>query len=58
MEQHATLTIAEQLQAGIMELRKRAKYERLDEQLQQLASAFHVIIRDMYFKLARALFRF
>lgn len=50
--------MAEQLQSGSMKLRRRAKYERLDEQLQELASSFHIITRDLYFKRARALFHF
>ncbi|CAF4773337.1 unnamed protein product, partial [Rotaria sp. Silwood2] len=40
MEQHANLITAEQLQAGRVKVRKRVKYEHLDEQLQQLASTF------------------
>ncbi|CAF3151709.1 unnamed protein product, partial [Rotaria sp. Silwood2] len=58
MEQHANLITAEQLQAGHVKVRKRVKYEHLDEQLQQLASTFHLITRDLYFKRARALFNF
>lgn len=58
MEQHATLIMGEQLQAGRMKIRKRAKYEQLDEQLQELVSSFHSIPRDLYFKRARALFNF
>ncbi|CAF2617287.1 unnamed protein product [Rotaria sp. Silwood2] len=58
MEQHANLITAEQLQAGRVKIRKRVKYEYLDEQLQQLASTFHLITRDLYFKRARALFNF
>ena len=50
--------MAEQLQAGLVKLRKRVKYERLDEQLQQLISTFHVTPRHLYFKRARALFNF
>ncbi|CAF3455161.1 unnamed protein product [Rotaria sp. Silwood1] len=57
-EQHATLIMAEQLRSGSMKLRRRAKYELIDEQLQQLASSFYIITRDMYFKRARALFHF
>ena len=56
MEQHANLITAEQLQARLVTRRKRVKYEHLDEQLQQLALTFHLIIRDLYFKQARALF--
>ena len=58
MEQHATSIMAEQFHAGLMKLRRRAKYERLHEQLQQLVSLFDLISRDMYFKRARALFHF
>jgi hypothetical protein len=58
MEQHASLIMGGKLQAGQVKLRKREKYERLDEQLQQLVSTFHFITRDMYFKRARALFNF
>ncbi|CAF3602513.1 unnamed protein product [Rotaria socialis] len=58
MEQHATLVMAEQLQAGLVKKVKRVKYELLDEQLQQLASSFDLIPRDLYFKRARALFNF
>ena len=47
MEQHATSAMAEQLQAGLMKLRRRAKYERLYEQLQQLVSSFDLISRGM-----------
>ena len=50
--------MAKQLQEKLMKLRRRAKYERLDEQLQQLVSSFDLISRDMYFKRARALFHF
>ena len=41
MEQHVISIMAE------MKLRRRAKYERLDEQLQQLVSSFDLISRDM-----------
>ena len=58
MEQHVTSIMAEQLQAELMKLRRRAKYERLDEQLKQLVSSFDLISRDMHFKRARALFHF
>ena len=58
MEQHAALIMAEQLQAGLVKKVKRVKYELLDEQLQQLASSFDFIPRDVYFKRARALFNF
>jgi hypothetical protein len=58
MEQHATLIMGEQLQAGQMKVRKRVKYERLNEQLQQLVSTFDSVPRDLYFKRARALFNF
>ena len=50
--------MAEQSQAGLMKRRRRAKYERLDEQLQQLVSSFDFISRSMYFKRARVLFHF
>jgi hypothetical protein len=50
--------MAEQLRSGKMKLRRRAKYELIDEQLQQLVSSFYIIPRDMYFKRARALFHF
>ena len=33
MKQHATSIMAEQLRVGLMKLRRRGKYERLDEQL-------------------------
>ncbi|CAF3411286.1 unnamed protein product [Rotaria sp. Silwood1] len=46
-EQHATLIMAEQLRSGSMKLRRRAKYELIDEQLQQLASSFYIITRDI-----------
>ena len=58
MEQHAMLIMGEKLQVGQVRIRKRAKYERLDEQLQELVSSFDSISRDMYFKRARALFHF
>jgi hypothetical protein len=58
MEQHATLIMAEQLQSGLMKLKRRVKYELLDEQLQELISSFYTVTRDMYFKRARALFHF
>ncbi len=58
MEQHVTLILAEQLQAGLVKLKKRVKYEFIDEKLQILASTFYVIPRDIYFKRARALFNF
>ncbi|CAF1510134.1 unnamed protein product [Adineta ricciae] len=48
----------EQLQAGRVKPRRRAKYERLDKQLQQLVSSFHVTKRELYSKRARVLFRF
>jgi hypothetical protein len=56
MEQHATHILAEQLQAGLVKLKKRVKYEFIDEKLQMLASTFYFIPRDIYFKRARALF--
>jgi hypothetical protein len=52
------LIMVEQLESGLMKLRRRAKYELLDEQLQELASSFDIITRDLYFKRARALFHF
>jgi len=58
MEQQANLIMGDKLQSGQVKQRKRAKYERLDEQLQQLVSSFHLIARDVYFKRARALFHF
>ena len=58
MEQHANLINAEQIQAGLIKPRKRIKYELADAHLQQLASNFHLITRDLYFKIARALFNF
>lgn len=58
MEQHATLIAGEKLQAGQLILRRRVKYEELDEQPQQLVSSFHLTARDIYFKRARALFQF
>ena len=50
--------MAEQLQAGLMKLRRRGKYERLDEQLKQLVSSLDSTSRDMYFKWTRVLFHF
>ena len=58
MEQHANLINAEQIQAGLIKLRKCIKYELADAHLQQLASNFHLITRDLYFKRARILFNF
>jgi hypothetical protein len=58
MEQHATLILAEQLQAGLVKLKKRVKYEFIDRKLQMLPSTFYVIPRDIYFKRARALSNF
>ncbi|CAF2128971.1 unnamed protein product [Rotaria magnacalcarata] len=58
IEQHSNLILAEQLEAGIVKTRKRIKYEMLNEQLQQLASNFYLLPRDIYFKRARALFNF
>jgi hypothetical protein len=58
IEQHANSIVAEKLQAGQVKLRKRAQWELLDEKLQQLVSSFDLIIRDMHFKRARALFNF
>lgn len=58
VEQHATIITGEKLLAGQLKLRRRIKYEQLDEQLQQLVSSFHVTARDVYFKRARALFNF
>ena len=58
MEQHANLINAEQIPAGLIKPRKRIKYELADAQLQQLASNFYLITRDLYFKRARALFNF
>ena len=62
MEQHATSIMAEQLQAGLLKLKRRTKYERLDKQLQQLVSSFGLISRDIYvriyFKRERTLFIF
>ena len=49
-EQHVDLIMAEKLQAGQVKLKKRAKYKLLDEQLQQMVSSFHLMIRNMYFK--------
>ena len=47
MEQHANLINTEQIQAGLIKPRKRIKYELADAQLQQLASNFHLITRDL-----------
>jgi len=58
VEQHATLILGEQLQAGVMKQRKRTKYELIDEKLQLLVSPFHTIPIDLYLKIARALFNF
>ena len=58
MEQHANLISAEQIHAGLMNPRKRIKYDLSDAHLQQLASGFNVIGRDLYLKRPRALFKF
>jgi hypothetical protein len=58
MEQHATLIMGDLLQAGQMQVRKRVRYERLDEQLQELVSSFDSVHIDVYFIRARALFNF
>ena len=58
MEQHANLISAEQIQAGLINPRKRIKYELSDAHLQQLASGFNVMGRDLYLKRTRALFNF
>ncbi len=58
MEQHASLILGEQLQAGLVKPKKRVRYELIDEKLQILASAFYVIPTDIYFKRAKALFYF
>lgn len=58
MEQHATLILGEQLQAGLAKPKRRLKYEYIDEKLQLLASSFNFIPRDVYFKKVRALFYF
>ena len=58
MEQHANLISAEQIQAGLINPRKRIKYELSDAHLQQLASRFNVIERDLYLKRTRPLFNF
>jgi hypothetical protein len=55
-EQNATLTLGEQLQAGVMKQRKRRNYELIDEKLQLFVSTFHTIPTDIYLKRARALF--
>ena len=47
---NGTSIMAKHLQARLMKLRRRAKYERLDEQLKLLVSSFDLISRDMYFK--------
>ena len=36
-----------------MEVKRRAKYELIDGQLQKLASSCYAITRDTYFKQAR-----
>jgi hypothetical protein len=58
MEEHATLILAEKLKAGLVKLKKRVKYEFIDEKLQILVSTFYVIPRDIYFTRVRALFNF
>jgi hypothetical protein len=58
MEQHASLILGEQLQAGLVKPKKRVRYELIDEKLQILASTFYVIPTDIYFKRAKALFYF
>ena len=58
IEQHAKSIMVEQLQAGLMKLRRHVKYQRLDEQLKQLVPSFDLISRDTYFKLARAFYIF
>ncbi|CAF2134675.1 unnamed protein product, partial [Rotaria magnacalcarata] len=50
IEQHSNLILAEQLEAGAVKTRKRIKYEMLNEQLQQLASNFYLLPRDIFQK--------
>ncbi len=57
-EQHDNLIYAEQGESGIMKIIKRALYEEIDEQLQNLIINFHIYPRKEYFKRARALFNF
>ena len=58
MKQHANLTMAERLEAGVVKLTKRAEYKQMDEQLQSLATNFSTITRKEYFKSAGTLLHF
>jgi hypothetical protein len=58
MEQHSTLILGEQRQAGVMKQRKRTEYELIDKKLQLLVSTFHTLPIDIYLKKARTLFNF
>ena len=55
---HVQLIFVKQAEAGTSKVRKRASYERLDEQLQQLVTNFHLYPRNEFFKRARVLFNF
>jgi len=41
----------EQLLAGLVKLRQRAKYEQLDSKLQELVSSFRFVPRDVFLSL-------
>jgi hypothetical protein len=41
-----------------MKIARRALYEEIDEQLQNLVANFHIYPRKEYFKRARGLFNF
>ncbi|CAF4541237.1 unnamed protein product, partial [Didymodactylos carnosus] len=58
VEQHANLIMAEKLEAGLVKLTKRAAYEQMDEQLEQLMTTFNINTRKEYFKRASAFFNF
>jgi len=57
-EQHANIIFAEKAEAGTIKIVKRALYEEIDEQLQNLVANFNLYPRKEYFKKARALFNF
>jgi hypothetical protein len=48
----------EKLQAGQVKLKKPTQYEFCHRQSQQQVSSFHLMIKDMYLKKARAHFNF
>ena len=57
-EQHANIIFAEKAEAGTIKIVKRALYEEIDEQLQNLVAHFNIYPRKEYFKKVRALFNF